>query len=338
MSEFDPDSAGTGEGLYGLELRTAPAVGVIAVPWEATVSYGQGTAEAPGAIESASQQVDLHDLEYGPIWKAGIGWVPVGGAIGSWNAEAVSLARPVIEAGDAVGDALKRAAVRVDELAQKRDGAVETAAERCFDAGQIPAVLGGDHSSPFGLIRAAAKRHPGLGILHIDAHADLRVAYMGFASSHASIMNRVLALDGIERLVGVGYRDLGQREIETIEASKGRIHAFTDPAIAHRLAQGEPWISVVNEIIHALPQRVHISFDIDGLDPALCPNTGTPVPGGLRFREVMVLLRFVAERRQVVSFDLCEVSPGPSSEWDANVGARVLYKLAGCALASQEGQ
>ncbi len=339
MNGFDPDSAGTGEGLYGLDPSAHPAVAVIAVPWEATASYGRGTSRAPGAIEEASQQVDLHDLEYGPIWKSGIGWAEVGGDISAWNDEAAALAMPVIRAGGVAGDVtLQQAAARVDELARCRDEQVESAANRSFDAGQIPAVLGGDHSSPLGLIRASAARHPGLGILHIDAHADLRVAYMGFASSHASIMYNAMSSDHIHRLVGVGYRDVGSRELEAIEASQGRILPFTDPEIAHRLARGQTWAEVVDEIVAALPDKVHISFDIDGLDPSLCPNTGTPVPGGLRYREAMFLLHTVSDRRQVVSFDLCEVSPGDSDEWDANVGARVLYKLAGCAIASQVRQ
>jgi agmatinase len=186
-----------------------------------------------------------------------------------------------------------------------------------------------------GLIEAVAKRHPGVGILHIDAHADLREAYLGFASSHASIMHRSLEVDGISRLVGVGYRDLGVAECQRIQNDATRIRSFTDFEIAERLANGEPWSQCVNDIVEALPPIVHISFDIDGLDPSLCPNTGTPVPGGLSFRDACMLLAAVSAARRVVSFDLCEVSPGPSGEWDANVGARVLYKLAGCAITSQ---
>jgi len=339
MSAFDPDSAGTGEGLFGLVPPAHPAVLVIAVPWEATASYGRGTSRAPAAIEAASQQVDLHDLEYGPIWKAGIGWAPVAGDIAGWNHEASAKALPVIQAGGVGEDAaLKRAAARVDELARKRDDVVHAAATAAFDAGQIPVVLGGDHSSPLGLIRASADRHPNLGILHIDAHADLRVAYMGFESSHASIMHCALHSSPIQRLVGVGYRDVGRSELEAIEASGGRCKPFFDPDIGHRLMRGGNWADIVDEIIDELPESVHISFDIDGLDPSLCPHTGTPVPGGLRYREAMFLLRTLADRRQVVSFDLCEVSPGGSDEWDANVGARMLYKLAGCALFSQVRQ
>ena len=135
--------------------------------------------------------------------------------------------------------------------------------------------------------------------------------------------------------MGVGYRDLGESEVALIEREKERIHAFTDADIAWQLAQGASWASVVEQIVAPLPEMIHISFDIDGLDPSLCPNTGTPVPGGLGFRDVCVLLRAIAERRRVISFDLCEVAPAAENEWDANVGARILYKLAGCTLMSR---
>jgi len=272
-------------------------------------------------------------MEYGAIWRAGIEWCSADVDISFLNQQASALAVPIITSGGATrgqGDAAK-----VDDLAKRRDRAVYEAALRIFEADGIPVVLGGDHSSPIGLIQAASERHDGLGILHIDAHADLRIAYQGFESSHASIMHRALSLPGVDRIVGVGYRDLGKAELQRIHDESDRIRAFPDHEIAYRLAQGTPWQRVVDDIVDALPPTIHISFDIDGLDPSLCPNTGTPVPGGLQYRDVLVLLWTISQRRRVLSFDLCEVSPGPVGEWDANVGARILYKLAGCASVSK---
>ena len=203
-------------------------------------------------------------------------------------------------------------------------------------------MLGGDHSSPLGLIQASARRHPGLGILHIDAHADLRSAYMGFAGSHASIMRNVLAIKDVGRLVGVGYRDIGDEEGDLLRSGAPRLVPFFDQLLASRMANGDRWTDICAEIVDALPEQVHLSMDIDGLDPSLCPATGTPVPGGLGFHQLGLLLETLSRRRRVVSFDLCEVVPGvpivgKADGWDAIVGARVLYKLIGCAVRSQEG-
>jgi agmatinase len=336
MTDFDQDGPGMGEGLFGIPDSHEAAVAVIAVPWEATASYGRGTANGPKAIEAASQQVDLFDLEYGSVWKQGISWFDLSADIEAWNREASELAIPIIAAGGVGEDPERmRDAARVDILAHRRDIAVCDAAIQIMDQGRIPVVLGGDHSSPLGLLRAVGKRHPGIGILHIDAHADLRGAYLGFRSSHASIMRCALQTAGIGPIVGVGYRDVGESEVALIKREEQRVYAFTDPDIAWRLAHGSSWLSIVEQIIAPLPEEIHISFDIDGLDPSLCPNTGTPVPGGLGFRDVCVLLRAIAEQRRVISFDLCEVSPRADSEWDANVGARILYKLAGCSLMSR---
>ncbi len=337
FDDFDPDGPGLGDGLYGLPFPPEDcAVQVIPVPWEATTSYGRGTARGPAAVRAASQQVDLLDLDFGAVWRAGIGMLPVDPAILAAAAEAEAPALRVIDAGGAAADADLAADVAIVDAASDRvNAAVYAAARGALDAGAIPAVLGGDHSSPFGAIRACAERFPGLGILHVDAHADLRVAYLGFAHAHASIQHNALALPGVGRLVGVGWRDVGAAEVARARTDP-RIVPFWDRDLAAAALSGRPFSAVVDAILAALPDRVYVSFDIDGLDPVLCPGTGTPVPGGLSFRETSLLLRRLAEEKVVVGFDLCEVAPGADGgEWDANVGARVLYKLAGCALASQ---
>jgi len=103
------------------------------------------------------------------------------------------------------------------------------------------------------------------------------------------------------------------------------------------LSRGESWDSLSLQAINKLTDQVYISLDIDGLSPDLCPNTGTPVPGGLGFSQLEALLyQLSSSKKQIVGFDLCEVSPGPDPKclesWDANVGARVLFKLAGALL------
>jgi agmatinase len=203
--------------------------------------------------------------------------------------------------------------------------------------GKSIALVGGDHSTPFGAIRAVAEAHPGVGILHVDAHADLRDAYEGFTYSHASIMHNVMTrIGGVARLVQVGIRDFCEDESEMIAKSNGRIRTHFDAELAARRFEGATWKECVERIIADLPERVYVSFDIDGLDPTLCPHTGTPVPGGLSFPEASYLVGAVARSgRRIVGVDVNEVVPGPDGdEWDGNVGARLLYKMIGWMLRS----
>jgi agmatinase len=185
-------------------------------------------------------------------------------------------------------------------------------------------------------MRAYSEKYPGLGILHLDAHADLREAYEGFTWSHASIFNNVITkLHGVGRLVQVGIRDLGMAENEMIARSNGRIVTFFDPDIAMRRERGTPFAEIADEIVAALPDDIYLSWDIDGLDPTLCPGTGTPVPGGLSWNDAIGLLRAIRRaKKRIVGLDLCEVATG-ETEWDANVGARLLYKMIGFALLTQ---
>jgi agmatinase len=229
-----------------------------------------------------------------------------------------------------------RSKKRVNEYGDAVNEWVYATAKSLLDAGKMAVTLGGDHSVPFGAIRAYAERYPGLGILHLDAHADLRDAYEGYTWSHASIFHNVMTkIGGVARLVQVGVRDLGAAESRMIETSQGRIVTFFDPDLAARKEQGTAWSAIADEIVAALPQTVYLSWDIDGLDPTLCPSTGTPVPGGLSWNEAIGLLRaIVRAKKRIVGLDLCEVAPG-ETEWDANVGARLLYKMIGFALLTQ---
>jgi agmatinase len=185
---------------------------------------------------------------------------------------------------------------------------------------------------PYGAIATICEEEGSIGVLHVDAHHDLRVAYQDFTWSHASIMHNVLeGLPQVQRLVQVGIRDAGAAEA---------VRAAEDPRIyVHYDANDYPaW----EDVIAPLPPVVWVSFDVDGLDPSLCPNTGTPVPGGLGWREAMALLRALGRSgRRVAGFDVNEVAPGPEAGeggdgWDSNVGARLVYKLCGWTLATRD--
>lgn len=334
---FDPDAPAPAGSLFGLPFAPEQAaVVLLPVPWQATTSYRRGTKSGPAAVLAASTQVDLHDREYGEFWRHGIALLPEDSFFADADARAEPHALAVI--ADATGESVlsdedRDAALdAVNALSRQVNGQVYTEIRRLLTLGKIPAVLGGDHSTPFGAIRAVAEAFPGVGVLHIDAHADLRDAYEGFVYSHASIFFNVLKeIPGVARLVQVGLRDVGAAEA-ALQDQDARISAFYDADIAGRLADGEAWRAICREIVAALPAEVYVSFDIDGLDPVLCPGTGTPVPGGLSFRDICVLLKELSASRRIVGFDLNEVGP---EEWDGIVGARVLYKLCGAALRSQ---
>jgi agmatinase len=335
---FDPDAAVTLDTLFGLPFTPEESeVVLIPVPWDATVSYGVGASKGPAAIVRASRQLDILDRETGKPYERGIALLPIPEELEAQNGEARVRAEPVIRAGEPGDDPeLLAAQSRVNTLCEGMNDWVYRTARAWLDREKLVGVIGGDHSAPFGLFRAVAEQHEGVGILHLDAHADLRQAYEGFTWSHASIMyNAMEQIPGISRLVQVGIRDFGQREDAYIRESNGRIRTFFDPDLRAALLSGESWRSLISPAVDLLPAKVHLSFDIDGLDPTLCPSTGTPVPGGLSFAEAVMMLRLVAESgREVVGLDLCEVAPDPASqsEWDGNVGARLLYKMIGFSL------
>jgi agmatinase len=335
LTDFDPAAPATSDGIFGLPHTPEEArVVLLPVPWEPTTSYRKGTAGGPQAILEASGQVDLYDRETGRPYEQGIAMLEPDADIVAWNAQACELAQPIIDAGGAGDDAsLAARLAQVNALSAELDAKVEALAASWIDRGKLVGLVGGDHSTPFGLIRALASRHPGLGVLHVDAHADLREAYEGFTSSHASIMFNVHArIPEVARIVQVGIRDFSEAEAQ-LSAGSPRLRTYYDADLARHLAEGHPFVALCRAIVADLPRKVYVSLDIDGLDPSLCPNTGTPVPGGLSFRDLCTLLRVLVESgREIVGFDLNEVAG--EGEWDAIVGARVLYKLAGYALRS----
>jgi agmatinase len=201
---------------------------------------------------------------------------------------------------------------------------------------KLVALIGGDHSTPLGFFKAIAEKHGDFGILQIDAHFDLRQAYEGFTYSHASIMyNTLKEIPQVKKLVQAGIRDYGSDEWEYSKNSNGRIVTYLDKVIRNRIYEGEIWKHISDEIVNQLPEKVFISFDIDGIDRKLCPFTGTPVPGGFELEQVFYLFSKVLQSgKTIVGFDLNEVGIGGDTDWDANVGARVLYKLCNLLMTS----
>lgn len=340
--DFDPNStAAEDSGLFGLPFGPNESLlHLIPVPWEVTTSYGDGASRGPDAILRASRQVDLFDIETGDVYRNGYYLQPLSDEILESNKVYKAKAKKVleaIEAGRENDPSAEKLRKEINHASHELNEWVYRAAKKILDEQRFAAVLGGDHSTPFGLIKAVCEHYAGdVGILHVDAHADLREAYQGYEFSHASIMYNVMEKLKPQKLVQVGIRDFSEGEYEYIK-SNPKIRTYFDPSLKRRLNRGESWQSICSEIIGHLPDRVYVSFDIDGLNPELCPNTGTPVPGGLSFDQMLTLLATLVESgKKIVGFDLNEVAEpeNPESDWDGNVGARVLFKLCGWLMIS----
>jgi agmatinase len=340
------DSGSTG--LFGVPTQhQASQVILQGIPWEVTTSYGSGTSDGPQAILEASPQLDLFDIEFGEAWKKGYHLDGIDQSIRALNDELKPLAQAVIESCDENGIPDKSTAdqsAKVNAGSRKVNEKVYANAIAVLKEGKIPGLIGGDHSAPYGAIHAVSDFYNGdFGVLHIDAHADLRNAYQGFTHSHASIMRNVCELEQApKKVVQVGIRDFCKEEYDYIQTRVCRdgnqIKTFFDNDLKNSMAEGTNWRALCEKIVSELPDKVYVSFDIDGLSPDFCPNTGTPVPGGLSFDQAVYLLRTLGlSGKKIVGFDLNEVAPDPDGgEWDGNVGARILFKLCGWAVTTNK--
>ncbi len=251
------------------------------------------------------------------------------------------MAQPIIQALEAGEDlnshpVLLADLASINTLCRELHTEVKEKALFWMAQGKKVVLLGGDHSTPLGYYEALASIHDNFGILHLDAHMDLRIAYEGFTYSHASIMYNALQIPQISKIVQVGIRDFCEQEVTVVHQSKGRVLVNTDSDLKKESFEGTNWSEQCDAIIAGLPQKVCISFDIDGMYPWYCPNTGTPVPGGFSFEEAVYLFnKLAASGKEIIGFDLVEVAPG-ETDWDGNVGARMLFHMCG-AFAKNNG-
>jgi len=343
LSKHDPNIVGNPDNnIFGLPTNEENSkLIIIPVPWEVTVSYAAGTARAPEAISKASLQVDLFDPDIPDAWKKGFYLRPIDKKIlmkSDFLRKEAELYIDYISRGDdvAANQFMSKALREVNEGGEFLNTWVYEQTKDLLEKDKLVGLLGGDHSTPLGYFKAIAEKHGDFGILQIDAHFDLRVAYEGFNYSHASIMyNALTEIPELKRLVQVGIRDFGSDEWEYVKNSNYRIITYFDKEIKDRQFEGQTWKHISEEIIDKLPEKVFISFDIDGLDRKLCPFTGTPVPGGFELDQVFYLfMQLLHSGKRIVGFDLNEVGIGGDTDWDANVGARALYKLCNLLVAS----
>lgn len=342
LSNFDVNSAGNpNNNIFGLPFSEEESrLIILPVPWEVTVSYGAGTARAAEHIFKASLQVDLFDPDVPEGWKQGFYMRPVDKKVllkSDYLRKEAELFIDFISRGEDIqaNKFMCKSMKDINEGSRFLNDWVYEQTSDLLRAGKLVGLLGGDHSTPLGYWKALAEVHGDFGILQIDAHCDLRPSYEFFKYSHASISyNALQEIPHLKRLVQLGVRDYSQSEWDLICNSDFRIITYFDRDIKSRQYDGETWRSICDDVIDHLPQKVHISFDIDGLDPKLCPNTGTPVHGGFDADQVNYLFRrIIASGRQLIGFDLVEIGVG-ENDWDANVGARELWKLCNLMIAS----
>jgi agmatinase len=342
LSQFDPNRAGNpNNNIFGLPFTEEESrVILLPVPWEVTVSYTAGTARASDHICKAALQVDIFDTDLRDGWKEGFYMRPADRKVlmkSDYLRKEAELYIDYISKGEIVekNNFMSKSLKEINEGGIYLNNWVYQQTKDLLNQNKLVGLVGGDHSSPLGYFKAIAEKHGDFGILQIDAHADLRKNYEGFKYSHACIMYNALSeIEQVTKLVQVGVRDLCDEEWEYISSSNYRVVTYFDHELKERQFEGQTWKQIADEIVTHLPHNVYLSFDIDGLDPKLCPNTGTPVPGGLQTEQTYYLLRQIMRSgRKLIGFDLCEVGTG-DTEWDANVGARILWKLCNLLLAS----
>ncbi len=275
--------------LFGgaLPLRRSfdeSSVVILPVPVDRTTSYVGGTRNGPHEILQASSHMELWDEEV----RADVHGVGI-------------FTLPEMELPFGEMEPL------LDEI--------ERIAYEIIGRDKFLVALGGEHSITPPLVSASARKYPGMSVLQIDAHADMRDAYMGTRHNHACAMRRSLQY---ARLTQVGIRSLSTEEAEILP--KLNTTVFYDASMRH----DPKWI---DKVVESLADDVYVSIDVDGMDPAIMPATGTPEPGGLSWTEITTLLRTVAERRRIVSADVVELSPIPGMVAPSFLCAKLVYKL-----------
>jgi agmatinase len=214
-------------------------------------------------------------------------------------------------------------AIDAERKPEEMMAALESEARKLLDTGKFICMLGGEHSITAPVVRAFAGRFPKLSVLQIDAHADLRESYEGTPHSHASAMRRVLE---VCPAVQVGIRSLSGEEARAIPSLPTRLFYAKD------ISGRTDW---VDRAVDALSDNVYITIDVDGLDPSLVPDTGTPEPGGLTWNEALALLRTAAAKRNVVGMDLVELCGPSASNASAFLSAKLIYKTLGYVFRKQ---
>jgi len=299
MGDFDylpPEEAFLDPARPGIDNPDEARAVVIPFGLEASVSYGGGTRAGPSGILSASHQLELFDDE---LWREACNDYGI-----------ATLLEPAIPADVPIN------------VPEALDILAETVG-KVLAAGRFPMVLGGEHSLTIGAVRPFLATHDDLVVLQIDAHADLRDGYLGEHFSHASAMRRVLDHPSV-RVVSVGIRAICRDEADFYDNNRDRVRL-------HFAKDQRSWN--IDEIVAPLVGRpIYVTFDIDGLDSAIMPATGTPTPGGLGYWQALEIIRRAAEVGCIVGGDVVELAPIEGFHACDYTAAAVAYKIMNYAL------
>ncbi|HSZ32752.1 MAG TPA: agmatinase family protein [Puia sp.] len=342
LSHFDSNIASNPKNtIFGLPFTETDArLIILPIPWEVTVSAGSGTSRAGEHIFNASMQVDVFDGESGNAWNQGIFMRHPDRKVlmkSDYLRKEAELYINYISKGEEVekNNFMCKSLKEINEGSVVLNKWVYEQTSGLLKDDKLVVLLGGDHSVSLGYLKAISEKYGDFGILQIDAHCDLRNSYENFVHSHASVMyNALHEIPQITKLVQLGIRDFSEEEFNYINNSNQRVVTYFDKDIKEKLFEGHTWRSIVDEIVQQLPAFVYLSFDIDGLDPKLCPHTGAPVNGGFEVEQIIYLVKKIIESgRRFIGFDLVEIAVGESN-FDANVGARILWKLCNMLVAA----
>ena len=326
MSSFNPSETGQKGNLFGFPYSVDESdLVIVPIPWDVTTSFMGGASKALQQILEASTQLDFEIPNIKNSHEYLLAMNPISSEISDLSVRNRSIAKKIINDLETGYEPNIQDLKQVNSVCVEMNQFVTTQCQEHLDEAKIVATLGGDHSTPLGLINALTNKYEDFGILQIDAHMDLRKAYGGFEFSHASIMHNVLKNKQISKLVQVGIRDYCKEESDFAQTQEDRVVTYFDERLAKEKWSGVAWPMLSEEIIDHLPGNVYVSFDMDGLEPSLCSHTGTPVPGGLGFYEALYLVESVVRSgRQIIGFDVSECGNHP---WDANVASRILHRI-----------
>jgi agmatinase len=338
LSKFDPNAAGNPNNtIFGLPFKEEDAqLVLLPVPWEVTVSNRGGSSRSSEHILKASMHVDIFDADVPNAWRKGYFMRSSDKKLllksDYLRREAELYIDYIAKEEDVSGNKFMNKSMKeINEGGAMLNEWVYNQTKDLLAQEKLVGLIGGDSSVSIGFFKSLAEKYGSFGVLQIDAHCDLRKAYNGFIYSNASVMyNALEEIPQIERLVQIGIREYCEEEWAYICNSNFRVIPYFDQHIKERMFEGQTWSYITETIINHLPQLVYISFDADGLDPKLCPNTGTPAIGGFQSEQVLYLFKKIVESgRKLIGFDLVETGVGEGNT-DANVAARLIWKL--CSL------